>query len=463
MSSDAATAAPSGKLMPQAPDRAEQTPAEATDVAGEAASHRDEVKQPAEAAEVIHVDRLWKTYGLPFGFTPFYWAKRGLNRLRGRKPGLGPGPFAIQDLSFSLKHGETLGIMGRNGSGKSTLLKVLSGVSPPSAGRVKVVGRLFPMIELNAGLNPDLDGQENARTLAAIMGLSQAEIEAKMPEIEAFCELDEWFHRPVRTYSSGMMARLGFAVAMHVDADVLLIDEVLAVGDFAFQKKCLNAFSRLRHAGVTTVFVSHNPYMIERMCDRVIVLQEGRQVAAGSATEAVAEYFRINAPKRQTQSAPHLDDEGAETRSGTGDIRITRIELLDSDDQPVDEVRTMDPLKIRLHCTAREPIEEPNFGLRFVDENNTVVLSVAFTNHRQNVSIDGSAVVDCTIAAFPLLPGRYTMQVKVTSDILLDMIEIGASLDVTASDRIAIESAGLGFVYAPIEWAIDDRPMQRQR
>ncbi|SDE90070.1 ABC transporter ATP-binding protein [Rhodospira trueperi] len=415
-----------------------------------------------ETPEVIRVDGLWKSYGLPFGLSPLYWAKRAVHRLRGHERGLGPGPFAIQDLSFSLRRGETLGIMGRNGSGKSTLLKVLSGVSPPTAGDVRVSGRLFPMIELNAGLNPDLNGLENARTLSAIMGLSQTEIAAKMPEIEAFCELDEWFRRPVRTYSSGMMARLGFAVAMHVDADVLLIDEVLAVGDFAFQKKCISAFSRLRHAGVTTVFVSHNPYMIERMCDRVIVLQEGRTVAMGDATEAVAEYFRINAPKT-AQSAQPSGDQSLEQRSGTGDMRVTKIEVLDLNDRPLDEVRTMEPLKIRLHCSAREPIHEPNFGLRFVDENNTVVLSVAFTNHRRGVSVDGRAVFDCTILEFPLLAGRYAMQVKVTSDILLDMIEIGATLNVKASDRIALESAGLGFVYTPIEWAVDDRPMLRQR
>lgn len=413
-----------------------------------------------QAADAIRVSGLWKRYGLPFGLSPLYWLKRGINQARGIRPGLGDGPFAIRDLSFSVRRGETLGIMGRNGSGKSTLLKVLSGVSPPTAGSVAVEGRLFPMIELNAGLNPELNGQENARTLAAVMGFDQATIEAKLPEIEDFCELGEWFYRPVRTYSSGMMARLGFGVAMHVEADVLLIDEVLAVGDFAFQKKCLKAFTRLQNAGVTTVFVSHNPYMIERMCDHVIVMHEGRQVAAGKAEDAVAEYFRLTTPPKSTVSTTTDIGEEIDRRAGTGDLRVTKLEMLDADERPLTQISSMQPLTIRLSCNARESIEEPNFGIRFLDENNTVVLSVAFTNHRRGVTIAGKAVVDCNIERMPLLPGRYTIQVKVTSDILLDMLETASTIDVMANDKIAIESAGLGFVYAPASWRIDGRQLE---
>jgi ABC-type polysaccharide/polyol phosphate transport system ATPase subunit len=186
---------------------------------------------------VIKVDHLWKCYGLP----PSPDFKGVLKNIKNGRPLFyapnDSGPWSLSDVNFEIKKGEVLGVIGRNGAGKSTLLKVLAGVSPATRGSIAVKGRVFPMIELAAGMHLDLTGRENVRLLGAVMGIPYFEMEANVPKIEEFCELGEWFDRPVYQYSSGMAARLGFAVAMHVNADVLLIDEVLSVGDFLFQKK----------------------------------------------------------------------------------------------------------------------------------------------------------------------------------------------------------------------------------
>jgi len=225
----------------------------------------------------IQVDAVWKRYGLPL--RP--WLRRRYDRLRRREGGPAAyGPWALRDISFAVRSGEALGVVGKNGAGKSTLLKLIAGVSPATAGQLRVRGRLFPMIELAAGMHNDLTGRENIKLLGAIMGFSPRQMEAKIPEVEAFAELDGWLDKPVWQYSSGMQARLGFSVAVNVDADILLIDEVLSVGDVNFQKKCLNRMDELANSGVTILFVTHNPYSIERLCQRAIYLQDGRIAAS---------------------------------------------------------------------------------------------------------------------------------------------------------------------------------------
>ncbi len=184
---------------------------------------------------MIRIEGLWKHYGLPLPRI----VRRGWNWLTHKNESSGDsgGPWALKDINLEIRKGETIGIVGRNGAGKSTLLKVLAGVTAPSRGLVEIRGRLFPMIELNAGLNMELTGRENVRLLGAVMGLSRREIESKLPDIEEFTELGDWFDRPVRMYSSGMLARLGFGVAVNIESEIILIDETFAVGDLKFQKQ----------------------------------------------------------------------------------------------------------------------------------------------------------------------------------------------------------------------------------
>ena len=208
--------------------------------------------------------------------------------LRGR--GWSPPFYALRDVTFSVARGETLGIIGRNGSGKSTILKLIAGVTAPSEGEIGVYGRVSPLIELGAGFHPDLTGRENVFLNASILGMSRKEVSARFDEIISFAELWDFVDTPVKRYSSGMYIRLGFSVAVHSDPEILLIDEVLAVGDAAFQEKCLAKMQEFRSQGVTIVLVSHSMELVEEFCERALLLNGGGVLADGAPTEVVKRY-----------------------------------------------------------------------------------------------------------------------------------------------------------------------------
>ncbi len=204
--------------------------------------------------------------------------------------GLGHQFFALKDVSFRVEHGETFGIIGRNGSGKSTALKLIAGVTAPTSGEVFVVGRVSPLIELGAGFHPDLTGRENIRLNASILGMSSREVDEQFDSIVEFAELAEFIDTPIKRYSSGMYGRLGFAVAVHSNPDLLLVDEVLAVGDMFFQEKCLAKMREFKASGMTIVLVSHSVDLVTEFCDRAIWLDHGQMMAEGPAEDVVAEY-----------------------------------------------------------------------------------------------------------------------------------------------------------------------------
>jgi ABC-type polysaccharide/polyol phosphate transport system ATPase subunit len=205
--------------------------------------------------------------------------------------GFGHQFFALQNVSFSVDHGETVGIIGRNGSGKSTALKLIAGVTAPTSGEVYVVGRVSPLIELGAGFHPDLTGRENVHLNGSILGMSGREVEEEFDSIVDFAELGEFIDTPVKRYSSGMYGRLGFAVAVHSNPDLLLVDEVLAVGDAFFQEKCLVKMREFQARGTTIVLVSHSPQLVTEFCSRAIWIDHGRLMADGPSEEVVAEYL----------------------------------------------------------------------------------------------------------------------------------------------------------------------------
>lgn len=273
----------------------------------------------------IQVQAVWKRYGLPLAA---HWREM-TDRLRGSS---NPGqhlPWALQGISFETSGGETLGVIGRNGSGKSTLLKVIAGVTPASRGLVQTHGAIFPMIELNAGIHGDLSGRENIHILGAIMGLSPGHVRQLLPKIEEFCELGPWFDRPVRTYSSGMLVRLGFAVGIHVHADILLMDEVMAVGDINFHNKCMHQLDRLRSQGAAVMFVSHNITRIRLMCDRVLLLDQGRQLFLGPMEEGVRMYESLQADQAQQRGecSRSFDKEVNKQNFSTDEISLGEIEI----------------------------------------------------------------------------------------------------------------------------------------
>jgi ABC-type polysaccharide/polyol phosphate transport system ATPase subunit len=318
------------------------------------------------------------------------------------------GPWALREIDLEVRRGETLGIIGRNGAGKSTLLKVLAGVTPPTRGQVEVGGRVFPMIELNAGVHPELTGRENVRLLGAVMGVNRTEIEAKMPKIEAFCELGDWFDRPARQYSSGMLARLGFGVAMNVDADVLLVDEVLAVGDLAFQQRCYDRIDQSRKDGTTVILVSHNIRQVARLCEPVILLEEGRIAESGSAGEVTSLYYErcsdIAMAWNKSSSAS-----GNPIIQATGDVLIKSVTISDEAGRPAERLGVGQSVTFRLEFIASRRIENPVVGLEILTSDMLVLAGV----NTDKFNLEGQGWIECTIPELPLLPGIYAVTANV--------------------------------------------------
>ncbi len=242
---------------------------------------------PDERELILRVDKVSKSYRR-FDHQPFL-----LRNLALRLVGRAPKPkelWPLRDVCFDIRRGETVGLVGINGSGKSTLLRLIAGAAFPNAGHIAVRGRVAPLLALGAGFQPDMTGRECIEINATALGLDAREIEERLPAIVAFADLGSFLETPMRYYSSGMTARLGFSVAVHTDPDLLLVDEVLAVGDHAFQEKCIGRIEELRRAGTTLLFVSHDAGMVRRLCDRVLWLRSGELVADGDPATTLAAY-----------------------------------------------------------------------------------------------------------------------------------------------------------------------------
>ncbi len=303
----------------------------------------------------IRINGLWKRYGLPMP----RFIHRGINLLRGRKTDHeNDDSWALKDVSLEVRRGETVGIVGRNGAGKSTLLKVLAGVTAPTRGRVEILGRIFPMIELNAGLNTELTGRENVRLLGAIMGLSRSETERILPDVEDFTELGEWFDKPVRMYSSGMLSRLGFGVAVNIRSDVVLIDETFAVGDLKFQNKSLARVRELRESGATILLVSHSLETLQFVAKRGILLERGRLIEDGTALEAINAYETLVFRSEQK----HVEHR-VRARLTSEDVNIFGARLFDQNGNTLTEIRSGQPFGIEVDLHIHRDLEHPMFSL----------------------------------------------------------------------------------------------------
>ena len=311
--------------------------------------------------------------------------------------------WALQDVSLRVAPGESLGVIGPNGAGKSTILKLLTKILRPTRGDVKVEGRIAALIEVAAGFHPDLTGRENVYLQGAILGMKRREIARKFDQIVDFAGVADFIDTPVKRYSSGMNARLGFAIAAHLDPDVLLIDEVLSVGDVAFQAKCVARMRDLLNDGVPLVFVSHNLTAIVDLCRRAIFIDHGTVRFDGPAAAAVAEFRR----HRPDSTANHG---GPDTRP----IRISDVRLLDADDEPSVVFATGRRLLVQVTYSAQQPIERPQIA---VDIHNADGVCCAGINTRMDDrelgTVEGTGVVELVIPRLWLLPGAYTISVGI--------------------------------------------------
>jgi lipopolysaccharide transport system ATP-binding protein len=284
--------------------------------------------------------------------------------------------WALRDATFSIPRGSTFGLLGQNGSGKSTTLKVLAGIYRPTSGRVTVNGRVSALLELGAGFHGDLTGRENIRLNGAILGLTGRQIDAAMDRIIDFAGIGEFIDSPVKIYSSGMFVRLGFAVAVSLDPEILMVDEVIAVGDEEFQRKCFDHLYELRKRGTTVVLVTHSLGLIRDLCDQAAWLDNGRIRELGPARD-VADSYLAFVNEREAHAGAH--PEGAApsgavtTRLGSGEVRITSLEYLDAEGHPGSVLVAGSQCTIRMHFEARAPIGRAVFGLGFQHESGSIV------------------------------------------------------------------------------------------
>lgn len=380
--------------------------------------------------------------------------------------------WALDDVSFEIRPGEAVGIVGRNGSGKSTLLKLLAGIIPPHGGTVEAGGSVASMLELGAGFHPDFTGRENVFMNGAIHGLSDRDVAERLDEIVDFAGLAEFIDMPVRTYSSGMQMRLAFAVASHVEPDIMLLDEVLAVGDEAFQRKCMGRINRFRRDGGTLVFVSHDAAAVEQVCSRALLLSKGRLIGDGPASTILEEYHRFladetsNAQPEDTEArrqdialagSDGLCDEESDgsaqiTGWGTRDVAIESLRLLDGTGRECKAGLSGKPLTIRLELAARKPIESPNIGVGIRTTEGVVCLGSSMRlDDVVTTMTPGRWTVDYAIDSLPLREGRFEVFVAVTS---WDEATVYHWIDHGLEFSVFSQDVGVGLVAARTSWAL---------
>ena len=315
--------------------------------------------------------------------------------------------WALDDVSFEVPTGTTFGLIGENGSGKSTMLKCIAKILRPDKGSVTVNGKISALLELGAGFHPELSGRENVFLNGAILGLKQKELERRFDDIVDFAGIGQFIDQPVKNYSSGMYVRLGFSVAINVDPDVLLVDEVLSVGDEAFQRKCNEKFADLRAQGKTIVLVSHAMSSVQNLCDQVAWFDDGGLKAIGPASDVIDDYLGGVSAERTVQQVE-------ENRWGTGEATIDHFELLDAKGESVTRVRTGETVTFRLHYTVSSRIERPVFGV-LIQTLEGVHVSGPTTRDGGLVPevLEGNGVVDLTFERLMLLPGTYDVSTAI--------------------------------------------------
>ena len=340
-----------------------------------------------------------------------YHKRAGMGTLLSMIPGLRPRQsdefWALKDVSFEVKRGECLGIIGPNGAGKSTILKILSRVTSPTSGSYRVNGRLSSLIEVGAGFHPELTGRENVYLNAAILGMSKREIGAKFDDIVDFAELWDFIDVPVKRYSSGMHVRLGFAVAIHTEPEVLLIDEVLAVGDRRFHDKCFKMFRRLRDSRVTLVFVSHDVMMVDRLADEAVCIDRGQVMFRGRPGDVIAAYGVL------AESSEKAERAEAAT-STTSPVSIEDVLFLDSEGSPTKQVRSREPLTVELRYKVREPVADANINFGFYNGNQLVMASTTLDDQVCLGALDGRGTIRLVFDHFGLPTGRYYLSIGIS-------------------------------------------------
>ena len=341
--------------------------------------------------------------------------------------------WAMKDVSLDVTEGAGLGVIGSNGAGKTTLLKLISRVTWPSSGRVQVAGRVVSLIELGAGFHPELTGRENVYLGGGLFGLSRREIDRRFDEIVRFAEVETLIDTPMKRYSSGLYARLGFSVAIYSNPDIVLVDEVLAVGDAAFRRRALESLRRLISEGKTVLFISHDMWNVRRLCDRILWLDGGRVRAYGPAAEIAERYMsEVN-----LRALANQQNALQSHRGGTGEIRLTDVEILDGAGRPADRIVEGGPLAVRAGYEAAEAVPAPLFQIAIVDVDTGIVVATAVSSPTDVPAlVNGHGVVECVFDAVPLRRRQFVLRLTITDSHQLVSYDV-----VTAGPRFAVVAA----------------------
>jgi lipopolysaccharide transport system ATP-binding protein len=390
--------------------------------------------QPAIRVEKLskqyHIGGPQKTYSrlgdqlVDILSSPF---RRASNLLRGQASGateLNETIWALKDVSFKIRHGEVVGIIGRNGAGKSTLLKILSRITEPTEGYADIYGRVGSLLEVGTGFHPELTGRENIYMNGAILGMRKAEISRKFDEIVAFSEIEKFIDTPVKHYSSGMYVRLAFSVAAHLEPEILLVDEVLAVGDVAFQRKCLGKMDEVSQQGRTVLFVSHNMGLIQTLCQRGIYLENGEIVSTGSVAETVETYLQSLETANLQKISERVD------RRGEGKIKLVGLEVTGANGRSF-ILKTGEPVHFAFHVDRYLPDMDCSFSL-FDHLGQRITTFRSSVHGPEDVyEVENKLQFVCEIDQLMLMPGRYRMDVGVVGDNRLqDYIQAAAFFEV---------------------------------
>lgn len=388
-----------------------------------------------------------------------------MNLLKGKRSKHSSLFWALKDINMEIEKGKTVGFIGRNGSGKSTLLKLISRILYPDGGTITAHGKISTLIELGSGFHPELTGRENVYINASILGFSRQQVNEKFKEIVRFSGLEEFIDNPVKTYSSGMYVRLGFSVAINIDPDILIVDEVLAVGDETFQKKCIRKINEMKEAGKTIVFVSHDLASVEALCDYVYLLHNGRLVKSGKPVDVISEYHKllIGNSELAIREEPAVSRDlelasisNGKNRWGSKEVEITGVTFLNKEGEETEYVKTGEAFCLRIAYYARSRVLQPVFGIAIY---NDIGVHITGPNTKKQDfiinSIEGKGVVQYEVDVLPLLPGTYFFTVAVYDHTLLqafDHWEQHWKFHVIESDS---NGERFGLITIPARWKLE--------
>jgi lipopolysaccharide transport system ATP-binding protein len=369
--------------------------------------------------------------------------------------------WALKNVSYQVERGEVVGIIGHNGAGKSTMLKLLSRVTHPTEGRIRTRGRMASLIELGAGFHPDLSGRENIYLNGSILGLKRSEIDAQMESIVSFASLEKFVDTPVKRYSSGMYVRLAFAVASHVKADLLLVDEVLSVGDLGFQDKSLKKMKELRDNGATIVFISHNMNAVNSFCQRVLLMDHGRLVGNGAPAQIIRQFEdlqrQVMVREQREKAAKLMDGALADvpeaSTSSTFRPKITDVQIINDYDANTSELNDHEGMRVRWQTNVPGTVFKPVYGVRVCRASDGFTCYALWESDRSVIQLHGTAETEVYIPRHGLVAGEYYLEVSINDGGSKETLAYSPHIPLVVTGLHAAENEG---IYRPVaEWRFE--------